>query len=309
MNLTPKLASILVLTVWGSALAGSSGPDSDPAVEPASEIVLVSEVEWGPLNPARGDAGPRAGDLWGDRTAPGPSGFLVEFADGFSSPPHIHNVTYRAVTIRGLVHNDDPEAEEMWMPAGSFWTQPAGAVHVTSAKGLPTLAYVEIDNGPYLVRPVEEAFDQGERPLNVDASNVVWLDASDLTWLDRPKAVSSSETPEVALLWRGPEGDPLVGSFLRLPVGFSGTVRGQGATLRVVLIRGQVRHQSSGRAGGPEVLEPGSTFSSAGGTAHRVSCEAEVVCLLYVRAEGGFDLATVSGETNASDDPARGEHE
>ena len=55
--------------------------------------------------------------------------------DGFSSPPHIHNVTYRAMVIKGLVHNDDPEAENMWMPPGSFWTQPAGEAHITSAKG------------------------------------------------------------------------------------------------------------------------------------------------------------------------------
>ncbi|MEO1279451.1 MAG: DUF4437 domain-containing protein, partial [Planctomycetota bacterium] len=65
------------------------------------EVVLASEANWGALNPARGDAGPRAADLWGDRTLAGATGFLVKFAEGFSSPPHIHNVTYRGLVIEG----------------------------------------------------------------------------------------------------------------------------------------------------------------------------------------------------------------
>ncbi|MFC4992892.1 DUF4437 domain-containing protein [Rubritalea tangerina] len=98
------------------------------------DVVTAAQVSWGALNPARGDKGPRAGALWNDRTTKKPSGFLVRFSDGFSSPPHIHNVTYRGVVISGQIHNDDPEATEMWMPPGSFWTQPAGEVHVTSGK-------------------------------------------------------------------------------------------------------------------------------------------------------------------------------
>ena len=88
------------------------------------EVVLTSDVEWEQLNPARGDKSPQAGTLWGDRKGTVPTGFLARFVDGFSSPPHIHNVTYRAVVISGSIHNDDPDAAEMWMPVGSFWTQP-----------------------------------------------------------------------------------------------------------------------------------------------------------------------------------------
>ena len=59
---------------------------------------------------------------------------------------------------------------------GSFWTQPKGEVHITAAKGTTNVAYIEIEEGPYLVLPTEEAFDSGERPINVDASNIVWID-------------------------------------------------------------------------------------------------------------------------------------
>ena len=103
--------------------------------EPTNQVVLSSEINWEKLNPARGDKSPQAGTVWGDRKGEVPTGFLAKFVDGFSSPPHIHNVTYRAMVIKGLIHNDDPKAEKMWMPPGSFWTQPAGEAHITAAQG------------------------------------------------------------------------------------------------------------------------------------------------------------------------------
>ena len=70
-----------------------------------SEVILASEVKWEKLNPARGDKSPQAGTLWGDRKGAVPTGFLAKFVDGSSSPPHIHNATYRAVVISGRIHN------------------------------------------------------------------------------------------------------------------------------------------------------------------------------------------------------------
>jgi hypothetical protein len=157
MKTKPAAMALITLVSVNAAYAGGS-----------VEIVPTSEVEWEQLNPARGDKSPQAGTLWGDRKGTVPTGFLAKFVDGFSSPPHIHNATYRAVVISGRVHNDDPDAADMWMPPGSFWTQPKGEVHITAAKGVTNVALVEIDKGPYLVLPVEEAFDSGERPVNVD---------------------------------------------------------------------------------------------------------------------------------------------
>ena len=174
------------------SLVPSNSIASQPTAEPTSEVILTSEVKWELLNPARGDKSPKAGTLWGDRKGSGPTGFLVKFVDGFSSPPHIHNITYRGVVIRGLIHNDDPNAENMWMPVGSFWTQPKGEVHITAAKGSTNVAYIEIDKGPYLVLPPKEAFDSGERPINVDASNIVWI--------DQPGMPASANGPKVAFL-------------------------------------------------------------------------------------------------------------
>lgn len=136
-----------------------------------------------------------AGTLWGDRNGNEPTGYLLKPKDGFSSPPHIHNVSYRAVVISGLLHNDDPDAESMWMPKGSFWTQPKGQVHITGAKGEAPLAYVEIEEGPYLVFPAKDAFQSQESPVNVDKSNLVWLDASDVSWVDQSGGTAAKNKP------------------------------------------------------------------------------------------------------------------
>lgn len=164
----------------------STPKEETTSSETTQKVVLSSDIKWEKLNPARGDKSPQAGTVWGDRKGEVATGFLAKFVDGFSSPPHIHNVTYRAIVLKGLIHNDDPNAKNMWMKPGSFWTQPVGESHITSAKGDEIIAYVEIDHGPYLVKPIDEAFDSGERPINIDATNLVWL-GSDKNQLDRSR--------------------------------------------------------------------------------------------------------------------------
>lgn len=150
------------------------------AAEPSSKVVATEEINWGYLNPLRGVLSPGAADLWGDRTTNTATGMLVRFNKGFESPPHIHNITYRGIVIEGEMHNADPQAKKMWMPTGSFWTQPAGEDHTTATNGETNLIYLEIDAGPYLVKPSAENFDNGERPLNLHKDNIVWLDSNDL---------------------------------------------------------------------------------------------------------------------------------
>jgi hypothetical protein len=263
----------LVLTACASSQVAST------TVRSAPTVVTASEANWEQLNPARGDKSPMAATLWGDRNGTGPTGFLFHPVDGFESPPHAHNVSYRGVVIRGLVHNADPDAEEVWMPNGSYWTQPKGGVHITAAKGNDVLAYIEIDEGPYLVLPVEKAFEVEDKPVNVDES--------DITWTDAPGVPASADGPKVSLLW----GDPLdaqpSGSLVRLPAGFSGAIRGDGESLRAVVIQGLPRHGVPGETG-EMTLDPGSYVRSEGESMHPLSCEME--CVLYVRTEGGFGV-------------------
>lgn len=282
-------SALFVLRLATIVLAGcsllSSASAQDQAFE-ATRIVLPSEVQWQQLNPARGDKSPQAATLWGDRNGKVETGFLVKFVDGFSSPPHIHNVTYRGIIIHGLVHNDDPQAAPMWMPRGSFWTQPAGEPHITSARG-STIAFIEIETGPYLVMAIDEAFDRGERPVNIDASNIVWLDAADSSWIKPSKRANN---PEISFLWRTAESERQHGTLVRLPAGFSGAISADGSDLKAVVIAGETdlaREQNKS-----VTLEPGSYFHSQGKATHQLSCDANGGCLLYVRSVGRF---TVSG--------------
>ncbi|MBT8084289.1 MAG: DUF4437 domain-containing protein [Woeseia sp.] len=248
---------------------------TESTAETSVRVVLASEVEWEALNPARGAASPRAGTLWGDRNGVEATGFLARFADGFASPPHIHNVTYRAVVIEGEIHNDDPDAASMWMGSGSFWTQPMGETHITAAKGASNIALVEIDRGPYLVRPAAQAFDSGERPVNLDASNVVWL----------PLAERAGNA-HIAYLWGNFGGSDWNGSFVRLPAGFKGVLESDGAAFHSVVIRGEVQYWQDGARN----LTPGSYFGARGAAEHKISLSGDHESIIYVRTNGAYRL-------------------
>jgi hypothetical protein len=278
MNTKLTLMALTALVAVNSAQVAARQDDTP------TDVVLASEVTWEQLNPARGDKSPKAGTLWGDRNGTGPTGFLVQFADGFSSPPHIHPITYRAVVISGNIHNDDPDAAEMWMPAGSFWTQPKGEVHITAAKGSINIALVEIDEAPYLVRSFKEAYDSGERPINVDASNIVWVDP--------PGILPASGGTKIAYLWGNLQDGQSNGTFVKLPAGFTGTIDSRGSTFRAVVIKGQLQYQMPGETDAKS-LEPGSYFGSQVASVHQVSSEGGEESIIYVRTDGKYDVIPV----------------
>ncbi|GAA4886532.1 DUF4437 domain-containing protein [Ferrimonas pelagia] len=247
---------------------------------PQSHVVAADAIEWGYLNPLRGELSPGAADLWGDRTVDGATGMLVRFNKGFSSPPHIHNITYRGVVIDGLMHNADAAAPPMWLPSGSFWTQPIGQDHITAANGDTNLIYLEIDSGPYLVKPSDEQFDNGERPINLHASNRVWLGAEALSFVD-------AEGAELALLWGSHQIGETGGALLKLPAGFDGQLSVDAEEFRAVVISGQVHYRSAEQEGSIGLL-PGSYAGSKGRFIHQLSSPEETV--IYLRTDGQYRL-------------------
>jgi hypothetical protein len=112
-----------------------------------SSIMLSKDIEWGYLNPLRGDKSPAATDLWGDRTKNTATGMLVKFNKGFASPPHIHNISYRGIVIEGLMHNDDPSELEsaVSMPAGSYFSSKGDFSHNIKTLENSTL-YIRTNN-------------------------------------------------------------------------------------------------------------------------------------------------------------------
>ncbi|UII32202.1 DUF4437 domain-containing protein [Fulvivirga ulvae] len=246
---------------------------------PTNQIGLSSDIIWEQMNPARGDKSPLAGTIWGNRKAEVPTGYIGKFVDGFSSPPHIHNVTYRAIVMKGLIHNDDPKAENMWMPVGSFWTQPAGEPHITSAKGEGTMAYIEIDTGPYLVKPTNEYFNNGERPINIDASNITWLDNTQTNW------IAANNQSKISFLWKNAEG--VRGIFVKLPKDFKRNIYTKGTILYGVIIDGNIDYKIP-NTDSIMNLDAGSYFESTGNSMHEISTTEEA--LIYIRTNDKIEI-------------------
>ena len=243
-------------------------------------VRLADEIVWEQLNPARGDQSPKAGTLWGQRLGPGAAGFLLNPADGFRSPPHIHNVAYRGIVISDYLHNDDPNAADMWMGVGSFWTQPAGEIHITAAKGSNALAYIEVEDS-FGVFPPDSFYESGEKPVNVDATNLVWLDSSVHGGI--------CEGAEVAVLWGKPSASATYGFLLKLRAGFTGRIESESDSLRGVVISGQASYSNPSST--EEItVDPGSLFYSEGASRHRLSISDTGEALIYIRTDGPFRI-------------------
>lgn len=247
---------------------------------PTNKVKLSSEIIWEKLNPARGDQSPQAGTIWGNRKDTVATGFLAKFVDGFSSPPHIHNATYRAVVIKGLVHNDDSGAENMWMKPGSFWTQPEGEAHITSAKGSENIALVEINKGPYLVKPISEAFDNGERPINIDVTNIVWLNNEKSNWISR------NNNAEISFLL---DDSPSKSLFVKLPKGFKGKITSSGNMMHSVVIQGNLSYEMPQNKQ-VKNLDEGSYFGATGKAIHTLENNSSVDVIVYIRTNGTIHI-------------------
>lgn len=281
------ILGILILAINAFSCSNTDGKlesnNSEAIEHPTNKVILSSEINWEKLNPARGDKSPQAGTVWGDRKGAVSTGFLAKFVDGFSSPPHIHNVTYRAVVIKGLIHNDDPKAENMWMQPGSFWTQPVGESHITSAKGKENIAYVEIDSGPYLVKPTSEAFDSKERPVNIDKSNVVWLNSSKSNWVD------PNSNAEISFLWEGKRDNGLKGLFVKLPKGFKGKIHSNGTIFHAIIVQGDPTYLMPNDSK-EKTLDPSSYFGSEGKSIHTITNKGNEDVVIYIRTNGEIKL-------------------
>ncbi len=278
MKFTVKATTLSLAFSSAMVLSTSLVGTAAFAAQTASKVVAANDIEWGYLNPLRGNKSPGAADLWGDRTKNTATGMLVRFNKGFESPPHIHNITYRGIVIEGAMHNDDPSAEKMWMPAVSFWTQPAGENHTTAANGSTNLIYLEIDSGPYLVQPSSKHFDNGERPLNLHKNNLVWLNDGELHDIN---ATGVSST----YLW-GNTAD-MNGSMVKLPAGFKGTIGTQASEFRAVVIAGEVDYQSV-EVTSPVSLNAGSYVESTGIFNHQLVNKSQQETIIYIRTNSAY---------------------
>ena len=253
--------------------------DAQSETDPSINVVMVSEVEWEQLNPARGSNSPMAATLWGDRTGPGPSGFLLKPVDGFRSPPHIHTSDYQGVVIKGSIHNAEPEAADRYLTPGSFWTQPGGAVHVTASKG-NSIAYIEVE-GAFDVLPSESS--------TTNNTNEIVIPASRINWTAQPSVSASNNEVEVSVLWEEPNDGKMSSTLAKLPIGFAGTMQSHDQALHAVVIQGTITHKVQGKSG-LKTLEPGSYYGSNAEVLHEINCLEEEICIIYIRSDHSIKI-------------------
>ena len=151
---------------------------------------------------------------------------------------------------------------------------------------------LKLSKGHISFLPEEEAFDNGERPVNVDASNVIWLDASNINWINLSGITTFEDEPEIAFLWGQPQDGELNGTMIKLPAGFTGEIRSSGSIFRAVVIQGQPQYQVSGETE-IKTLAPGSYFGSKEESVYQISSEAEEESIIYVRTKGKFDIISL----------------
>ena len=177
--------------------------------------------------------------------------------------------------IEGEMHNDDPNAAKMWMPTGSFWTQPAGEEHTTAANDKTNLIYLEIDEGPYLVQPSKQHFDNGERPINIHADNMVWLHKTDLATIN---AAGVSAT----YLWG--DTNAVYGSLVKIPKGFKGSIDSDANEFKAVVISGSLEYNET------TTLKPGSFITSPGKSQLVIKNDTNDDAIVYIRASSPYDV-------------------
>ena len=270
-----KLAKLTIASLLVSASVYIA-----PSVQAETKVTTTEYINWGYLNPARGDKSPGAADLWGDRTKDTATGMLVRFNKGFESPPHIHNITYRGIVIKGEMHNDDPNAAKMWMPTGSFWIQPAGEDHTTAANDKTNLIYLEIDEGPYLVQPSKEHFDNGERPVNLHVDNMVWLQESDLVNI-------AANDVSATYLWG--DTNSVYGTLVKLPKVFEGSITSSGDEFKAVVIQGSLSYIDENKSNA-RTLNAGSYVASSTPAKHRLRNISDDETIVYVRASSKYQI-------------------
>ena len=234
-----------------------------------------------------------AGTLWGGRDRSGPTGFLLRPADGFESPPHIHNVAYRG--------GGDPRPPPQRRP-GRRVDVDAGGVVLDAAGGRGAHHSRERRATPWptsrSTRGRSASSRSRRRSTTARETGQRRRVEPRLAGTHRPpagsspaKASASAHGLELAFLWGDPRQDR---SAERDPHPASGRgpaeLRSRGPILHAVVVQGRPEHRVAGETDG-ESLEPGSYVRSKGETVHQLFCEKEQRCILYVRTKGRFDVA------------------
>jgi quercetin dioxygenase-like cupin family protein len=138
------LLASLLFAGGASALAAGTTPT----------VVAPSQIQWmpgkGPLK------GTQVANLFGDPAKPGAFVTRIRMPDGLKLGPHYHPVLENVTVLQGTlmigVGDKMNRAKMISLPAGSFFSVPAGVHHYAMSKG-DTIIQLN-DVGPWTMNPV-----------------------------------------------------------------------------------------------------------------------------------------------------------
>jgi quercetin dioxygenase-like cupin family protein len=138
------LLASLLFAGGASALAAGTAPT----------VVAPSQIHW---TPGKGPLkGTQVANLFGDPAKPGAFVTRIRMPDGLKFGPHYHPVLENVTVLQGTlmigVGDKMNVAKMISLPAGSFFSVPAGVHHYAMSKG-DTIIQLN-DVGPWTMNPV-----------------------------------------------------------------------------------------------------------------------------------------------------------
>lgn len=143
---------ILTLVVFGSlAWFGIQMAHAQVGGEKGVVLRTPSELKWTDAPTVKGV---QQSVVWGD-AAKGAHGSFAKFAAGTEIPMHTHTATGRSVVVSGIIISTPEGQKARELPAGSYFSYPGGARHITACKaGSECVIYTQW-LGAFDIKPTE----------------------------------------------------------------------------------------------------------------------------------------------------------
>lgn len=148
----PKTAAGALALGVLAACTCTRGADGCLPIE-RSQLLAAQELDWRPLP---GIAGAEQAPLVGDPFE-GAHRAYFRYPVGLASPLHAHTYGDRGVVVSGTLSLAVEGAPAKRLPAGSFFSIPAGVPHVTRVEGSEPCVFFMEREGPFDVVLVETA--------------------------------------------------------------------------------------------------------------------------------------------------------
>jgi len=146
----PALARVTAASLGVSFAIAYAAPASSPQLRVTPDEVDAMQAHESGAGTS-GVAGIRTTVVAGDPTKPGPYTIRLSIPANTKIQAHTHRDSRTAVVVAGVWYFGygalAGAAAEKALPAGSFYTEPAGVAHFAETKADPVLVYIT-GNGP-----------------------------------------------------------------------------------------------------------------------------------------------------------------